>query len=71
MPACRFGGVGLAALLHPVPLGIALGLFFGKQIGVFGAVWLAVQARASRGCRQAPAGRSSTASRSSAASASP
>jgi Na+:H+ antiporter, NhaA family len=32
---------GLDNLLAPLPLGIALGLFAGKQIGVFGAVWLA------------------------------
>jgi NhaA family Na+:H+ antiporter len=36
-------GVSFAALLAPLPLGIALGLFFGKQIGVFGATWLAVK----------------------------
>lgn len=36
-------GVGVDYLLHPVPLGIALGLFFGKQIGVFGFCWLAVK----------------------------
>lgn len=34
---------GLDALLQPVPLAVALGLFAGKQIGVFGAVWLAVK----------------------------
>jgi NhaA family Na+:H+ antiporter len=32
-------------LVAPVPLGIALGLFIGKQIGIFGTVWLAVRAR--------------------------
>lgn len=29
----------LGALLSPLPLGVALGLFLGKQIGVFGAIW--------------------------------
>lgn len=32
-------GFGLASTLLPVPLGVASGLFVGKQIGVFGAVW--------------------------------
>ncbi len=31
--------VGFDALLAPLPLGIALGLFIGKQIGIFGSVW--------------------------------
>ena len=36
-------GVGFADLLHPVPLGIAAGLFIGKQIGIFGLCWLAIK----------------------------
>lgn len=35
---------GSASAFAPLPLGIALGLFLGKQIGVFGSVWLAVKA---------------------------
>ena len=34
-----FAGVGLSALLDPVPLGVALGLFAGKQVGVFGVAF--------------------------------
>ena len=34
-----FAGIGLAAMLDPVPLGVALGLFFGKQLGVFGVAF--------------------------------
>lgn len=37
------GGLGLADLLAPLPLGVALGLFLGKQLGIFGAAWLAVR----------------------------
>ena len=33
---------GMSALAEPVPLAILLGLFVGKQIGVFGAIWAAV-----------------------------
>ena len=36
-------GMGLAEMLAPLPLGIAAGLFVGKQVGIFGAVWLAVR----------------------------
>lgn len=36
-------GVGFDDLLHPIPLGIAAGLFLGKQFGVFGLCWLAVK----------------------------
>jgi Na+:H+ antiporter, NhaA family len=36
-------GVGLQTLAEPLPLGIALGLFLGKQLGIFGSVWAAVK----------------------------
>jgi len=36
-------GVSVADLLHPVPLGIALGLVLGKLVGVLAASWLAVR----------------------------
>lgn len=37
-------GIVLEDLLNPVTVGIAAGLFVGKQIGIFGACWLAVKA---------------------------
>ena len=39
----NLSGVGFEQLLHPVPIGIALGLFLGKQVGVFGLCWLAIK----------------------------
>jgi len=36
-------GLTMAALTAPVPLGIALGLFVGKQLGVFGLCWLGIR----------------------------
>ena len=36
-----FSGLSLEQAFAPLVLGIALGLFVGKQIGVFGAAWLA------------------------------
>ncbi len=38
-----FAGISLASLFDPVPLGIATGLFVGKQVGVMAASWLAVK----------------------------
>jgi Na+:H+ antiporter, NhaA family len=37
------GGLTLQDLLSPLPLGIAAGLFLGKQFGIFAAIWLAVR----------------------------
>jgi len=36
-------GTSFAALAAPLPLGIAMGLFVGKQIGIFSSVWCAVK----------------------------
>jgi Na+:H+ antiporter, NhaA family len=35
-------GLSLAKLIEPMPLGIALGLFIGKPVGIFCASWVAV-----------------------------
>ena len=47
-----FQGIGLAQLLAPLPLGIAAGLFLGKQFGIF----LAVRACVALGFAARPAG---------------
>jgi NhaA family Na+:H+ antiporter len=38
-----FSGIGWSDLLSSVPLGIAAGLFFGKQLGVIGFSWIAIK----------------------------
>ncbi len=45
-------GLGQSTLLHPVTMGTALGLFIGKQAGVFGACFIAIRS----GWCTAPAG---------------
>jgi NhaA family Na+:H+ antiporter len=37
-----FRGMTWSSLLDPVPLGVAAGLFIGKQIGVFASSWIAI-----------------------------
>ncbi len=39
-----FLGLSGSALFGPVPLGIAVGLFFGKQLGIFAFAWAAIRA---------------------------
>ena len=41
-------GVRLVNLIEPIPLGIALGLFLGKGIGIAGTVWLSVNSGMAR-----------------------
>lgn len=55
LPLFAFANTGIAltgltpaALLQPVPLGIAAGLLVGKLVGVFGCSWLAVKAGLAR-----------------------
>ena len=36
-------GISIEEMAGPVPLGIMLGLFIGKQVGVFGFSWLAIK----------------------------
>lgn len=40
-----FSNINLTTFFHPLPLGIIIGLFFGKQLGIFGTSWLAVKAK--------------------------
>jgi NhaA family Na+:H+ antiporter len=44
----RLEGVGVADLLQPVSLGVALGLFAGKQVGITSLTWAAVKLRLAR-----------------------
>ncbi|MGF1761612.1 Na+/H+ antiporter NhaA [Photobacterium sagamiensis] len=50
LPVFAFANAGISLsevtvdkALHGVPLGIAAGLFFGKQIGIFGLCWLFIK----------------------------
>ncbi|MCC7441057.1 MAG: Na+/H+ antiporter NhaA [Bdellovibrionales bacterium] len=62
MPVFAFANSGVSlggsdggltgALTSPIGMGVALGLFAGKQIGIFGAAWLAVKS----GLAQLPSG---------------
>lgn len=38
-----FANMGVESFLHPVPLGIAVGLFLGNQLGVFGFSWITIK----------------------------
>ena len=37
--------MSMEQVVHGVPMGIALGLFAGKQIGIFGLCWLAIKTK--------------------------
>lgn len=39
-----FGGMSIDQLVNPLPLGIAAGLFIGKQVGIFAAAALVIRA---------------------------
>lgn len=39
----NLAGITFDDLLHPVTLGVIAGLFIGKQVGIFGACWLAIK----------------------------
>lgn len=38
-----FSGLGIDVFFHSVSLGIAAGLFIGKQVGIFAACWLVIK----------------------------
>ncbi len=50
-----FAGVSWSEVLGPVPVGIALGLFVGKQLGIWGASMLAIKTKIARMPRGASA----------------
>ncbi|MDI1294332.1 MAG: Na+/H+ antiporter NhaA [bacterium] len=61
VPLFGFANAGISlnaaaftTLFTPLPLGVALGLFLGKQLGVFGSIWIAHRA----GLAERPAGAS-------------
>lgn len=39
----NFDGMSFNSILEPLALGVALGLFIGKQVGIFGTTWLLVK----------------------------
>lgn len=43
-----FAGLQRSDLIGTLPLGIAFGLFFGKQIGIFGSIWLLIRCGVAR-----------------------
>lgn len=44
----RLVGISIDQAFHSVPLGIAAGLFLGKQVGVFSFCWVAIKAKWAR-----------------------
>ena len=50
LPVFAFANAGIGFInidpghfIHPIPMGIAFGLFIGKQVGVFGLCWLFIK----------------------------
>ena len=44
----NLGGIGADQMFHNVPVGIALGLFLGKQIGIFGICWFFIKIKVAK-----------------------